>query len=73
MSGREVADLLCARRPELKVLFISGYSEPAGLSHESRGDVAPLLQKPFSLADLAAKVREVLDGAPAPGASPPRA
>ena len=61
MSGRELADELRARRPELKVLFISGYVEDALARHGIVEEVVAFLHKPFSLAELAGKVREVLD------------
>ncbi len=63
MNGRELAGRLRDRRPELKVLYMSGYSARV-MSH--RGlvqDEAQLLQKPFTPRSLADKVREVLDGA----------
>jgi PAS domain S-box-containing protein len=61
MTGRELADHVKMRRPELKVLFVSGYAEedviaPGGLLEE---DFA-FLQKPFTPDTLAAKLREVL-------------
>jgi PAS domain S-box-containing protein len=55
MNGREMAECLVQRRPEMKVLFVSGYGDAAG----SNGD-ADFLQKPFSNEELAAKVREML-------------
>ena len=64
MNGRELARRLRDRRPELKVLYMSGYSARV-MSH--RGlvqDEAQLLQKPFTPRSLADKVREVLDGVP---------
>ena len=60
-SGRTLADELLARRGDLKVLFMSGYTEDA-IVH--RGVLAPntaFIHKPFSTEALAAKVREVLD------------
>jgi len=63
MSGRELADRLRARRPDAKVLFLSGYTE-AAIAH--RGVLAAgsdFLQKPFTPVVLARKVREVLDRA----------
>jgi two-component system cell cycle sensor histidine kinase/response regulator CckA len=66
MSGVELAERLAFKRPEMKVLFATGY--PAGLaeqlSEHSGGSLyedAQLLKKPFSGKDLAAKVREVLE------------
>jgi two-component system cell cycle sensor histidine kinase/response regulator CckA len=62
-SGRDLARALRELDPELRVLFMSGYSP------ETIGDRAPdepeLLQKPFSSQDLLEKVRATLDGAPA--------
>jgi two-component system cell cycle sensor histidine kinase/response regulator CckA len=61
VSGVELADQVAYRRPEMKVLFATGY--PAGLADRpslAGGDI-PLLKKPFSGRTLAAKVREVLE------------
>jgi CheY-like chemotaxis protein len=63
MSGVELADRLSFQRPEMKVLFATGY--PAGLTEEGSGTLVredvPLLKKPFTGRILLAKVREVLD------------
>ncbi len=65
MSGRELCDELRRRMPDLKVLFISGYTDDAVVRHGVvEGDVA-FLQKPFSMRSLLSKVREVLDSTPA--------
>jgi CheY-like chemotaxis protein len=63
MNGVELAERLAFKRPEMKVLFATGY--PAGLAERPSltNEEAPLLKKPFSGRDLAAKVREVLEGA----------
>ncbi len=63
MNGRELADRLTSVRPETRVLYMSGYTENA-IGHN--GVLEPgtnLLQKPFTLPALKAKVREVLDTA----------
>ena len=63
MTGRELADRLQAARPNMKVLFISGYTDNI---IEERGLLSPgtaFLQKPFSPRHLASKVRELLDEA----------
>uniref|UniRef100_UPI0035C978C2 PAS domain-containing hybrid sensor histidine kinase/response regulator n=1 Tax=uncultured Sphingomonas sp. TaxID=158754 RepID=UPI0035C978C2 len=60
MNGRQVADAARSLRPDLKVLFITGYAENAavGNGHLERG--MELLTKPFSLDDLTRKVRSML-------------
>ncbi len=55
MSGRKIAECLIEQRPGLKVLFVSGYGDPVGPEID-----AAFLQKPFSTAELALKIREVL-------------
>jgi PAS domain S-box-containing protein len=63
MTGGELADRLHTTRPAMKVLFVSGYTDNI---IAERGMLTPgtaFLQKPFSPRHLAAKVREVLDGA----------
>lgn len=67
MDGKQLADELLALRPGLKVLFASGYSESAIMHQGVLAPGAAFLQKPFSPATLALKLREVLDG---PEASP---
>jgi CheY-like chemotaxis protein len=58
MSGRELADRLAPARSDMKVLFISGYTEDAALVNCPQ---AALLKKPFTPAALADKVRTILD------------
>ncbi|MGB7718848.1 MAG: PAS domain S-box protein [Bryobacteraceae bacterium] len=61
MTGRELATRLVALRPSLKTLYTSGYTAHA-IAHEGVLDAAvAYLPKPFSPAQLAAKVREVLE------------
>jgi PAS domain S-box-containing protein len=55
ITGRKIADCLVARRPEMRVLYVSGYGDPVGPEAENA-----FLQKPFSIEELALKVREVL-------------
>ena len=62
MGGRELADRACDLVPGLKVLFMSGYSENAIIHHGRLDEGVQLLAKPFGRADLATKVREILDG-----------
>ena len=60
-SGKEVADRLTANHPGLKVLFMSGYTDEAIVHHGVLDSHVEFLQKPFTAAALARKVREVLD------------
>jgi CheY-like chemotaxis protein len=62
MDGAEMARQALARQPELKVLFTTGYARDA-IVHQGRLDRGvQLITKPFTYADLAQKVRDVLDG-----------
>ncbi|HEX3274311.1 MAG TPA: response regulator, partial [Gemmatimonadales bacterium] len=61
MSGRELAETLLDRRPGLKVLYISGYTDDEVLQRGLRGADLGLLRKPFTAEDLVRRVREVLD------------
>lgn len=61
MSGRQVAEAVTALRPEIRVLYISGYTGDAIIHHGvSEGELG-FLSKPFTSAELMEKVREVLD------------
>jgi two-component system cell cycle sensor histidine kinase/response regulator CckA len=62
MSGRELADTLLEQRPDLKVLYISGYTDDEILRRGLRGRDIGLLRKPFAAEDLVRRVRDVLDG-----------
>jgi PAS domain S-box-containing protein len=60
-SGREVASQVLARRPGIKVLFMSGYTADAVVHHGVLDGGTLFLPKPFTPSSLANKVREVLD------------
>ena len=64
VGGRELAVRLAAVHPEARVLFMSGYADDAVVRHGVREEQVPFLPKPFAPADLARKVREVLDAPP---------
>jgi CheY-like chemotaxis protein len=61
IGGRELAKRLKPVRPEMKVLFMSGFSERSALEIHDTGLSAMVLQKPFSLDALARNVRAILD------------
>ncbi|HLG87565.1 MAG TPA: ATP-binding protein [Alphaproteobacteria bacterium] len=64
MNGRELAEAVRKRRPDVKVLYTSGYSDNAFV-HEGHLDAGiALLTKPYRKQDLSRKIREVLDGGP---------
>ena len=61
MNGRQLGEILLQRRPELKVLYVSGYTNDLFTRHGIKDATTAFLQKPFSAPLLAKKVREVLD------------
>ena len=61
MTGAQVAAQARALRPAMKVLFTTGYARNAIIHHGRLDKGVQLISKPFSLAELAAKVRDVLD------------
>jgi PAS domain S-box-containing protein len=61
LSGRDLAEQLKPTRPELKVLFTSGYTDDAVVRGGVLGRGVAFMQKPFTPDTLARRVREVLD------------
>jgi len=61
LGGRELAQQLRKVRPQMKVLFMSGYPEHPALSSDANAQPEAILQKPFLLDALAHKVRKLLD------------
>jgi two-component system cell cycle sensor histidine kinase/response regulator CckA len=61
LNGRELSERLAIDRPEVRVLFMSGYTDDDIVRRGLLRPGAPFLQKPFVPADLSRKVREVLD------------
>ena len=65
MNGVALAAQLAARRPDMKVLYMSGYTDNSIGSHGQLDSGAAFLQKPFTAELLARKLRAVLDGSEA--------
>jgi two-component system cell cycle sensor histidine kinase/response regulator CckA len=63
MSGRELAERLASMRPEMHVLYMSGYPDNTIVQHGVLEPGTAFLQKPFTINALELKVREILDGA----------
>jgi CheY-like chemotaxis protein len=61
MGAGELVQQLLTERPELKVLFISGYTNDEVIRRGVSGSGAAFIQKPFQPDELMRKVREVLD------------
>ncbi|ACK81451.1 CHASE3 domain-containing protein [Methylorubrum extorquens] len=67
VRGREVAERILAIRPEVRVVFMSGYTENSIVHHGRLDDGVHLIGKPFKREQLACKVAEVLGTAAVPG------
>ncbi|GJE53694.1 Sensor histidine kinase RcsC [Methylobacterium thuringiense] len=63
MNGRQMADAGRERRPDLKVLFITGYAENAVLGNGHLRPGMQVLTKPFVLETLATRIRDLIEGA----------
>jgi CheY-like chemotaxis protein len=61
MSGRELAERMGPLRPNLSVLYMSGYTDDAIIRHGVLGADTAFLQKPFTPVALVQRVRETLD------------
>jgi CheY-like chemotaxis protein len=74
MNGRELVEKLTESRPELKAIYISGYTHEAIMKYGLGNIDGAFMQKPFASAALISKVREVLDQPahnPVPPTTPP--
>jgi DNA-binding NtrC family response regulator len=61
MSGRELADKMKSKRPAMKVVYMSGYTDNAIVHHGVLDPDVHFISKPFNLEALTTKVRQVLD------------
>ncbi len=68
MNGRQMADMARVHRPNLKVLFITGFAENAVVSHGHLDHDMHVMSKPFTMTSLASRVRGIIKGADAPPA-----
>ncbi len=62
MNGRKLADAALLLRPDIRILFTTGYTRNAVVHNGVLDAGVAFLPKPFSVTQLAIKVREVLDG-----------
>src|SRR5690606_28113466 len=61
MGGRVLAERLLSHHPEMKVLYLSGYTDDAVVRHGILHEEVNFMQKPFSPSALAHQVRKVLE------------
>jgi len=61
MGGPELAEKLLERMPNLPILFASGYTDDAIVRHGVLQTNVNFIQKPFTIDDVARKVRDLLD------------
>jgi PAS domain S-box-containing protein len=74
MDGRQLAEAALQVRPDMRVLYTSGYTDDAVLRHGVQHAEVPFIEKPFGIQALAGKVRQILDAASteAPAVDSPR-
>jgi len=60
LSGRELSEQITKLRPEIKVLYMSGYTDQSAFRNGMVEKGAELLQKPFGMSTLSSKLREIL-------------
>ena len=62
MNGRQMADAARVHRPDLKILFITGYAENSILGNGSLAPGMAVLTKPFAMNNMAARIRSMIEG-----------
>ncbi len=62
MSGRQLAERIHRKRPQTKIIYMTGYTDDMVVQHKVLEPGVNMLQKPFTRLDLAQKVRSTLDG-----------
>jgi CheY-like chemotaxis protein len=62
MNGRQLADAALVHRPDLKILFITGYADSAIINDSNLSPGMHILTKPFSMESLGEKVSEIIAG-----------
>jgi len=60
MNGRQLADAARDYRPDLKVLFVTGYDEQAALGSGQMSEGMAILTKPFNIASFSTKVQDLI-------------
>ena len=61
MNGRQLAEIAREHRPNLRILFLTGYAEHATARSEFLGPGMEMMTKPFAIADLARKIRQIIE------------
>jgi CheY-like chemotaxis protein len=62
MSGRQLAESILSKRPQTRIVYMTGYTDDMVVQHKVLEPGVKLLQKPFGRVELALKVRSTLDG-----------
>ena len=62
LNGRQLADKAVGQRPGLRVLYMTGYTRNAIVHHGRLDPGINMISKPFSFEELAARIRQRLDG-----------
>jgi len=62
MNGRQLAEIACEKRPDLKVLFVTGYAEQAVVRDGFLTERRHMITKPFVIDELAQKIRAIIQG-----------